>query len=231
METDKTSKYFKYAIGEIVLVVIGILIALQINNWNENRKQVNTQNAIYQTVKEDLETDILEFEPFIKEYFTVRKPAFDSVLNKELTRKDWKDNPNYSTVISGYKDLALSRRGLDLLKNLSSLSNNLEQELTTTIDKFYNKHLTEISVGTEELGDQFVRNYNYYQNFEWYSSYLMNGNINGFVDSYYNDQSIKSRLAVFYFIFEIYIAELQSYLTNAKVLIIDIDNHLKNNQN
>ena len=34
----KTGKYFKYAIGEIILVVIGILIALQINNWNENRK-------------------------------------------------------------------------------------------------------------------------------------------------------------------------------------------------
>jgi hypothetical protein len=32
----KTTKYFKYAIGEIILVVIGILIALQINNWNEN---------------------------------------------------------------------------------------------------------------------------------------------------------------------------------------------------
>ena len=39
---NKTSKYFKYAIGEIILVVIGILIALQINNWNEQRK-VNTQ--------------------------------------------------------------------------------------------------------------------------------------------------------------------------------------------
>jgi Family of unknown function (DUF6090) len=38
MKTGKTSKYLKYAIGEIVLVVIGILIALQINNWNENRK-------------------------------------------------------------------------------------------------------------------------------------------------------------------------------------------------
>jgi predicted negative regulator of RcsB-dependent stress response len=34
---NKTGKYFKYAIGEIILVVIGILIALQINNWNENR--------------------------------------------------------------------------------------------------------------------------------------------------------------------------------------------------
>ena len=38
MEQNKTGKYFKYAIGEIVLVVIGILIALQINNWNERRK-------------------------------------------------------------------------------------------------------------------------------------------------------------------------------------------------
>ena len=38
MEKNKTGKYFKYAIGEIVLVVIGILIALQINNWNEQRK-------------------------------------------------------------------------------------------------------------------------------------------------------------------------------------------------
>ena len=36
---NKTGKYFKYAIGEIILVVIGILIALQINNWNENRKK------------------------------------------------------------------------------------------------------------------------------------------------------------------------------------------------
>ena len=34
----KTMKYFKYAFGEIILVVIGILIALQINNWNESKK-------------------------------------------------------------------------------------------------------------------------------------------------------------------------------------------------
>jgi hypothetical protein len=39
METGKTGKYLKYAIGEIVLVVIGILIALQINNWNQDRQE------------------------------------------------------------------------------------------------------------------------------------------------------------------------------------------------
>ena len=38
MSDNKTGKYFKYAIGEIILVVLGILIALQINDWNETRK-------------------------------------------------------------------------------------------------------------------------------------------------------------------------------------------------
>ena len=42
---NKTSKYFKYAIGEIILVVIGILIALQINNWNESRKLQEETNT------------------------------------------------------------------------------------------------------------------------------------------------------------------------------------------
>ena len=47
METGKTSKYLKYAVGEIVLVVIGILIALSINNGNESRKSdLQEQSAL-----------------------------------------------------------------------------------------------------------------------------------------------------------------------------------------
>jgi len=46
MNQNKTTKYFKYAIGEIVLVVIGILIALQINNWNQNRLNQIEKNEL-----------------------------------------------------------------------------------------------------------------------------------------------------------------------------------------
>jgi len=46
LSEGKTGKYLKYAIGETVLVVIGILMALQINNWNENRKK-REQAAYY----------------------------------------------------------------------------------------------------------------------------------------------------------------------------------------
>lgn len=54
METGKTGKYLKYAIGEIVLVVIGILIALQINNWNEQRKIRIAEQEILQNLKNEL---------------------------------------------------------------------------------------------------------------------------------------------------------------------------------
>ncbi len=55
---NKTSKYFKYAIGEIILVVIGILIALQINNWNENRKDEIKEHAYLSNLKKDISKDI-----------------------------------------------------------------------------------------------------------------------------------------------------------------------------
>ncbi|MEM5566899.1 DUF6090 family protein [Psychroserpens sp. AS72] len=53
IETGKTTKYFKYAIGEIILVVIGILIALQINNWNENRKSEKDKQKLMFALKQE----------------------------------------------------------------------------------------------------------------------------------------------------------------------------------
>jgi len=50
---NKRRKYFKYAIGEIVLVVIGILIALQINTWNETRKEKQEEISILQNLHDE----------------------------------------------------------------------------------------------------------------------------------------------------------------------------------
>jgi len=55
---NKFSKYLLYAIGEIVLVVIGILIALQINNWNEQRKTVNKEKGYIRSIYQDLQKDL-----------------------------------------------------------------------------------------------------------------------------------------------------------------------------
>ena len=59
---NKTSKYFKYAIGEIILVVIGILIALQINNWNEIRKDNDKEQQILKQLTEEYKSNLLQLE-------------------------------------------------------------------------------------------------------------------------------------------------------------------------
>lgn len=57
MVKNKTATYFKYAIGEIVLVVIGILIALSINNWNESKKNKQRELVILENILQDLQND------------------------------------------------------------------------------------------------------------------------------------------------------------------------------
>ena len=71
MEKNKTSKYFKYAIGEIVLVVIGILIALQINNWNENQKLKKEEIKLLNTLVKEIESNIAILDTTITENDTI----------------------------------------------------------------------------------------------------------------------------------------------------------------
>jgi hypothetical protein len=62
MEKNKTSKYLKYAIGEIILVVIGILIALSINNWNEQRILEKQSQQVLLNLREEIKESKIELE-------------------------------------------------------------------------------------------------------------------------------------------------------------------------
>ena len=62
IQENQMGKYFKYAIGEILLVVIGILIALQINNWNEHRKSLQDQKATIASLKLEFQKNLVDLE-------------------------------------------------------------------------------------------------------------------------------------------------------------------------
>ena len=62
---NRTSKYFKYAIGEIILVVIGILIALQINNWNQERQNRIKETAILKQIHRDFKSNKVQLDSII----------------------------------------------------------------------------------------------------------------------------------------------------------------------
>ena len=68
MEKNKTGKYLKYAIGEIVLVIIGILIALSINNWNANRKLKSEEQNLLKDLRIEIKNNIDELSIAINEH-------------------------------------------------------------------------------------------------------------------------------------------------------------------
>src|SRR6056297_2100808 len=60
LNEGKTTKYFKYAIGEIALVMIGILLALQVNNWNQNRQDSKKEQQILLQLQSEFEENLKE---------------------------------------------------------------------------------------------------------------------------------------------------------------------------
>jgi len=77
---NKTSKYLKYAIGEILLVMVGILLALQVNNWNENRKSHLNEVKLVKQLIDDARADSIFFESRII-HQQIRDTLFSNLIN------------------------------------------------------------------------------------------------------------------------------------------------------
>jgi hypothetical protein len=79
---NKTGKYFKYAIGEILLVVIGILIALQINNWNEERKSKKLEKVFLTQILKSLKSDLGRTRGIYKFRALEKNNAISQLINE-----------------------------------------------------------------------------------------------------------------------------------------------------
>ncbi len=152
MEKNKTGKYFKYAIGEIVLVVMGILIALQINDWNEDRKQRQKEIVNLLELKKGLESDLnTEFMPGINRYNEMGKASnnlrgfynnTETIPNDSLIkyfRRSLGGEWNFIFNISTFENLKST--GIDVISNdslrskISSLYSNEYPELIARGDR------------------------------------------------------------------------------------------------
>ena len=119
--TNKFSKYLLYAIGEIILVVIGILIALQINNWNNQKLLYKAEVKSYQNIKRQIIEDKAELTQ-VKGYNNYFKKSSE-IANKIIEAQD------YSKVDS----LALMAMGLSLYTDFHS-SGHIYQTLVNSGD-------------------------------------------------------------------------------------------------
>ncbi len=126
----KTSKYLRYGIGEIILVVIGILIALQINNWNENQKFEKQEFQYLSRLIKENEKDVLSFKMEIERlgsYNAKIKVFCEALKNKRCPDSLLLEHasqymiygslyPNFNPSLSTYRDLS-STGNLNLIRD------------------------------------------------------------------------------------------------------------------
>jgi hypothetical protein len=163
LSRKRIPKYFAYALGEIILVVIGILIALQINNWNEKRVEKVKSKEYHQRIIEDLDL-IIKFmdqenrrSEKVQSYITA---SIDIIQNRELTKEN-KDSLDYAFV--NYYQLVQindNLKSIEELKSSGQFGLIYNKELRSSIDN-YTAFLSAISkifkqLSSEVNDDRFI---------------------------------------------------------------------------
>ena len=150
---NRFSRYVLYAIGEIILVVIGILIALQINNWNESRKVAEFESEILMLIDQNLERDSILIKEELRK--TELANRLTNAVLEDLDRGIYSDSINFwlgkiitferfKSQSSGFE--VLKSRGIEIVESkelqIALISYydvdlfNLEQSLNDVINSF-----------------------------------------------------------------------------------------------
>ena len=165
MGKNKTRKYLKYAIGEIILVVIGILIALQINNWNQQRLENKNEQQALINLKVDFEFNYSKLNTIITKTKEKKELQF-RVLNHTGNKPRPKTEAEFNILINALSSLTkfLPRNGsLDELLNSGKLgiikNQNLRNRLSSWNPVFEFIKVRELSVYNEinKINEVFIK--------------------------------------------------------------------------
>ena len=186
LSENNFSKYLIYAIGEIVLVVIGILIALSLNNWNDSKKKKIEERVLLTELMKNLEINITQ----IKEDIEWDSVAISSgtiimnVLNNKISYSDTLDNhfqnsrlvPNSFLTTSSYK--AIENRGFRIVSSIF-----LRKKIMKLFDDTYPSMILEINNIDENTLKTNMQNYmiNHFKKFANSVSSLQNLSKKSFV--------------------------------------------------
>lgn len=159
---NKFSKYLLYAIGEIVLVVIGILIALQINNWNELKKTTEKEKVFLKEIISDLNYNQNNTQAQLEKTYDIGRDSiaktFNYVINHLEKKSPYDDSLSRQFyVLHQLQSLNIKSSGFESLKS-SGMDIIQKDLLRSNIGEYYTATTRKTQDAYTELRDDF---YNY----------------------------------------------------------------------
>jgi hypothetical protein len=177
IKENKASKYLLYAIGEIILVVIGILIALNLNNRSEQQKRIAKVEAILEDVMKELATDIDVSTDIIKDYHLIDSLS-SLVLDNKLKAEDYTRDGNARLMylnarlmylVEGANYYHTSNNAYDVLSNnIGDIPTRYSGSIIS-LNKLYKQVLPSVKAYNERM-QILVDNHHadHAKNYDWY---------------------------------------------------------------
>ena len=225
LSQNKVSQYFFYAIGEILLVVIGILIALNINNANEKRKNDDKIKSILVEIRKDLETNIASSIRVFDNYM-IADSIQDLILNDKYTIEDYKER-RARTFGFNYADFVVQTNGFEnLMRNID----NVPEQYNALLDDL--KHLfvkvkSNVDVYNTRIRQTVYDNIDFYHNLPWIQNSLKGIVMDEEIDFLLNDPKYKSIVTLYMNDRRNVYSQSKHYRTDAINLYLKIAEQLK----
>lgn len=134
LANNQMKKYFLYAIGEIVLVMIGILLALQVNSWNEEKKNIISEKEVLTSILLNLEEDNSNIDKSNRRYGLTRH-YIERFINGPAIPDD--SIAFISTRVMGHAPFIHNQSSFDLATNSGALNHIRDKALIQKIQNFY----------------------------------------------------------------------------------------------
>lgn len=185
-----------YGLGEIILVVIGILVAVNINNYKEKKASETRLETYLKIYKQDLEIDTLIVGQVLK-FVDNRREHFKIFLSDTVSAKTYQDNPQGYGLTLSYSPFNLQQKGISLLENYVN-TNEIEQDSLIT-DILARHRIIEnlVSASIDRIAEDIDNNMSYFKKEQPWIADLLLGKINNpDMMPYLLSQNYKARLAI-----------------------------------
>jgi hypothetical protein len=225
---QKFRRYLIYAIGEIVLIVIGISIAVIINNRVEEQKQKNLLNSILVNIKNDMELDLNDLKSYYDIYES-QEELYKFVLDSLDNGRSIEDCRPCINLITSSSPFNIRTRGFQQLVNYKEFKLNSSDSLVFRISNFYASYEKQVDMVNGLLLDNMNDNLNYLKiNYPYFKDMFSN-KFDKTKMSFFNDNSeFKNRVALGEILsFANHLQLLKSLDEDAKQILSDIDYRLE----
>lgn len=135
--------YAFYAVAEIMLVVVGILLAMQVSDWSEEQKRKEQLHNIYKALFKDLKNDKIKIQE-ITTLFEKNKNHYENILEGKVSRGRYARDKSYSHILLRHTYFSVNKRGFNLLQNHLDASFATNDSLNDHIIQFYFENIHKI---------------------------------------------------------------------------------------